>query len=85
MFDQGFVSSNYDSSLFIKKTDKCFTIAAIYVDDIILTGNNIFDIQSLKSHLHRIFSIKDLGKLHYFLGLEVSYFKDGIALTQEIH
>lgn len=82
MLNQGFVSSHSDSSLFLKKTSTCFTIAAIYVDDIILTGNNISDIQSLKSHLHRIFSIKDLGKLHYFLGLEVTYLNDGIALTQ---
>ena len=82
MLNQGFVPSNYDSSLFIKKTTTCFTIADIYVNDIILIGNNVSDMQSLKSHLHQIFSIKDLGKLHYLLGLEVTYLNDGIALTQ---
>ena len=30
-----------------------------------------------------MFSIKDLGKLHYFLGIEVGYLKNGIALTQQ--
>lgn len=82
MFHEGFVQSRYDSSLFIKKTFICFTIAAIYVDDIILTGNNPAAMRSLKSHLDRIFSIKDLGPLNYFLGLEVSYISDGIVLTQ---
>lgn len=83
MLHQGFVQSQYDSSLFLKQASTSFIIAAIYVDDILLTGNNTAGIQSLKSHLHRIFSIKDLGKLHYFLGLEVTHLSDGIALTQK--
>lgn len=58
------------------------TTVAVYVDDIILIGNNVSTIQSLKSHLHTIFNIKDLGQLSYFLGLEVSYLLDGIALSQ---
>ena len=57
------------------------TIAAVNVDDIILTGNNVSTIQSLKTHLHTIFSIKDLGTLSYFLGLEVSYLHNGIVLS----
>ena len=64
--NQGFVQPKYDSSLFLKQTPTCFTIAVIYVDDILLKGNNSAAIQSIKSHLHRIFSIKDLGELHYF-------------------
>lgn len=39
--------------------------------------------QSIKSNLHRVFSIKDLGRLDYFLGLEVSYTAEGIVLTQQ--
>ena len=79
---QGFVQSKNDYSLFIKRSSTTITIAAVYVDDIILTGNNMAVIQSLKSHLHRIFSIKDLGRLSYFLGIEVSYLPDGIVLSQ---
>ncbi|XP_057526491.1 uncharacterized mitochondrial protein AtMg00810-like [Amaranthus tricolor] len=55
------------------RTSNSITIAAVYVDDIILTGDDSASIKQLKAHLHRIFSIKDLGVLHYFLGVEVSY------------
>ena len=82
LFYQGFVQSENDYSLFIKHTPTSLTVAAIYVDDIIITGNNNSIIQSLKTHLHNTFSIKDLGRLNYFLGLEVTYIDNGIVLTQ---
>lgn len=77
---QGFIQSKNDYSLFIKNSSDSITIAVVYVDDIIVTGTNLSIIQSLKSHLHNNFSIKDLGKLTYFLGLEVSY---GIVVSQK--
>lgn len=58
------------------------TIIAIYVDDIILTGNDHQEIEDIKAYLHNSFSIKDLGKLHYFLGIEVNYLPSGIVLSQ---
>lgn len=70
-------------SLFIKNCDGLTTIVAVYVDDIIVTGNNSVEISSLKSHLDRVFGIKDLGILHYFLGIEVNYVHEGIFLTQQ--
>lgn len=69
---KGYTQSKNDYSLFIKKDHKYFTIVAVYVDDIIVTGDNISVMKSLKAHLHRIFSIKDLGELNYFLGCEVT-------------
>lgn len=54
----------------------------VYVDDILLTGNAYDEIQQLKSHLDHAFTIKDLGQLHYFLGIEVSYTNKGMVLTQ---
>ena len=78
----GFKQSKNDYSVFVKNQGITITIAAIYVDDIILTGNDSTVISNLKTHLHNVFSIKDLGRLHYFLGLEVSYVHDGIILSQ---
>ncbi|XP_019105507.2 uncharacterized mitochondrial protein AtMg00810-like [Beta vulgaris subsp. vulgaris] len=79
---QGFVKSHYDHSLFIKKHHEDICIAAVYVDDILVTGNNLAEMEALKVNLHHEFSIKDLGQLHYFLGLEVGYTDSGILLSQ---
>ena len=80
---QGFIQSKNDYSLFIKRDHTDITIADVYVDDILLTGINFATITSLKQHLHTTFSIKDLGVLHYFLGIEVGYLSEGILLSQK--
>ncbi|XP_050147470.1 vegetative cell wall protein gp1-like [Malus sylvestris] len=54
----------------------------IYVDDIVITGNDVGAIASLKLFLHNHFRIKDLGDLKYFLGIEVSQSKHGIYISQ---
>ena len=50
----------------------------MYVDDIVLTGDNEEDMQKLKTYLAKEFEIKDLGNLKYFLGIEVAGSKQGI-------
>jgi hypothetical protein len=54
----------------------------VYVDDIIITGDNVEEIRHLKEHLAREFEVKDLGQLRYFLGIEVSRSPKGIYLSQ---
>ena len=54
----------------------------MYVDDIIITGDEMAGISSLKSFLHGQFHTKDLGMLKYFLGVEVMRSKRGIFLFQ---
>ena len=53
------------------------------MDDILITGSNKFEIDHVKSHLDKCFGIKDLGPLHYFLGIEVTYLPEGIVLSQK--
>nr|XP_016478500.1 PREDICTED: uncharacterized mitochondrial protein AtMg00810-like [Nicotiana tabacum] len=55
---------------------------AVYVDNVILTGNDIDEINSLKKFLDQTFKIKDLGIMHYFLGMEVLYKEDGVLISQ---
>lgn len=54
----------------------------MYVDDIILTGNDLIEMERLKRSLSSSFEIKDLGTLRYFLGMVVARFKNGFAVSQ---
>ena len=78
----GFVQSKNDYSLFTKITSHHTTLIVVYVDEILITGNDDHEITFLKQHLHHTFTIKDLGSLHYFLGIEISYSPQGLNLTQ---
>ena len=66
----GFKSTISDPSLFVHATHTTFVIILIYVDDILITGSSSTAIRSLISTLSHTFALKDLGKLHYFLGIE---------------
>lgn len=48
----------------------------------VITSNNEAEIAKIKLQLQLMFNIKDLGQLHYFLGIEVSHFDQGIFLSQ---
>ncbi|XP_047328433.1 uncharacterized mitochondrial protein AtMg00810-like [Impatiens glandulifera] len=78
----GFKSSSYDHALFLRKTDQCCTLLLLYVDDMIITGDDTNRIRDLKNFLHQQFEMKDLGQLSYFLGLEIASDKSGYYLSQ---
>lgn len=79
----GFVASKCDPPLFIYKTKSQTVYLLVYVDDIIITGSSIPLIQHLTSQLNSKFSLKQLGLLDYFLGIEVKTLADkSILLTQ---
>lgn len=71
-----------DSSLFVRSTNSSLTYILVYVDDIIITGNDSSFITSFIHVLNQSFSLKDLGDLNYFLGIEVHRLPTGICLTQ---
>jgi hypothetical protein len=55
---------------------------AVYVDDIIITGDDEEEIKQLKKKLSKEFEVKDLGQLRYFLGIEIARSPKGIVLSQ---
>ena len=57
----GFSCSRADTSLFVFKKDACILYLLVYVDDIILTGNNVATIRNFITKLNKEFSITDLG------------------------
>lgn len=69
--------------MFFKRTgDAHFAALIVYVDDIVVTGNDPVEISQLKLRLAQEFEIKDLGHLRYFLGIEVTRSKKGIFVFQ---
>nr|KYP33002.1 hypothetical protein KK1_046198 [Cajanus cajan]KYP33004.1 hypothetical protein KK1_046200 [Cajanus cajan] len=78
-----FYASKCDPSLFVYSQGNNAIYILVYVDDIIITGNNSIILHTLVSQLHSIFSLKDLGNLDFFLGIEVKSQPDGsLILTQ---
>jgi hypothetical protein len=82
MLGFGYKQSHADHTMFIKKGVGKIAVLIVYVDDIIMTGNDVSEILNLKSSLAREFEIKDLGSLRYFLGMEVARSDRGIFITQ---
>ncbi|XP_039133201.1 uncharacterized mitochondrial protein AtMg00810-like [Dioscorea cayenensis subsp. rotundata] len=78
----GLRQSSHDHSMFLRETSAAMIILLIYVDDIIITGNDTAGIFDIKAILHSSFHMKDLGALTYFLGLEVTYTSNGLGLNQ---
>jgi histone deacetylase 1/2 len=81
--DLGFVTSKADTSLFMYHKSGLTMFMLIYVDDIIVTSSSNEAIAALLKDLGANFALKDLGDLHYFLGIEVKKTRNGIILTQE--
>jgi histone deacetylase 1/2 len=68
----GFVASTADSSLFILQRPEVVTFLLVYVDDIIVISSSASAPAQLVKDLRSEFVVKDLGQLHFFLGVEVT-------------
>jgi hypothetical protein len=79
----GFKASKADTSLFYFHMNNITMFVLVYVDDIIITCSDQKAIEGLLHQLGQEFALKDLGDLHYFLGIEVHKVTNGIVLTQE--
>ena len=77
----GFTKSKADPNLYFKVEDGKQVILLLYVDDLFLTGDEELIIDS-KRKLTTEFEMKDLGTMHYFLGLEVWQKPGEIILSQ---
>ncbi|GJV47871.1 ribonuclease H-like domain-containing protein [Tanacetum coccineum] len=82
LLENNFVQSKSDHSLFTKSVDNVFIDLLVYVDDIIIAGNSLAEIEKVKQFLKTKFMIKDLGKLKYFLGIKVLDTSKGVCLNQ---
>ena len=78
----GFVQAYSDYSLFTYTKGSKEVRVLIYVDDLVLASNDMQLLTKFKTYLGECFRMKDLGKLKYFLGIEVARAADGIFLSQ---
>ncbi|CAL1402230.1 unnamed protein product [Linum trigynum] len=78
----GFKQSTNDPSLFLRSSSAGIIALLLYVDDMIITGDDASGITHLKEGLHASFTLKELGSLSYFLGLEITRSSRGILLSQ---
>ena len=84
MKESGYKQSQGDHTLFIKHSiARGVIVLLVYVDDIIVTRNDEREKHKVKQRLVTEFEIKELGKLKYFLGIEVAYSTQGIFISQQ--
>ena len=67
---------------FKQSNDGRMTILIVYVNDIILTGDDTREVERLKKVLATEFKVKDLGQMLYFLGMKVARSRKGISISQ---
>ena len=82
MKEFGYKQSNSYHTLFIKHKEGKVTALIVYVDDMVLTGDDPCERKALQEYLATKFEMKDLGQLKYFLGIVVARSKHGVLLSQ---
>ncbi|BFG37564.1 hypothetical protein CerSpe_238380 [Prunus speciosa] len=78
----GYILSNSNHTLFLKRRGGKLTALIIYIDDMVVTGNDNEEMQTLRKLLASEFEMKEFGELQYFLGIEVARSKHDIFLSQ---
>ncbi|MCO5599133.1 hypothetical protein L7F22_053233 [Adiantum nelumboides] len=77
---EGFQYSPTQSILYVKKRNGVLIMLTLYVDDMLLTGNNENEIAAFKDALRKTFEMFDLGLLHYYLVIQFVQSEDGIYM-----
>lgn len=80
-----FVNSTLDTSLLICRQGLATLFLLVYVDHILITVSNLKAISQLIQNLNHEFTVKDLGELSYFLGIQVHKVAEGLLLSQSQH
>ena len=67
----GFIKNEDEPCVYKKVSGSAIVFLVLYVDDILLIGNDIPTLQNVKSWLGKCFSMKDLGEAAYILGIKI--------------
>ena len=64
----GFVKSTLEHAVYRRSNKKSFLLVVVYVDDLVISGPDVSDINQFKQEMKKNFSMSDLGLLSYYLG-----------------
>ena len=78
----GFHMSKSDNSLYIRSGSESSIVIILYVDDLVIEGEHLIEINKVKPLLSDKFEMTDMKELHYFLGIEVIWTPAGIMISQ---
>src|SRR6266540_984608 len=78
----GFSTNEHDPALFVHTSKRGRTLFLLYVDDILITGDDQEYISFVKKKLSEQFKMSDLGALNYFLGIKVDHTDKGYYLSR---
>jgi len=79
----GFRRSENEHGVYTRGRGQKRLIVGIYVDDLIITGGDVDELQAFKDDMKARFQMSDLGALSYYLGIEVHQACSGITISQE--
>ncbi|CAM8908673.1 unnamed protein product [Rhodiola kirilowii] len=82
LIGMGYTRGGIDKTMFVKKENKHFIIAQIYVDDIVFGSNSQKMVDEFVAQMQSEFQMSMVGEMNYFLGLQVTQSKGGIFMTQ---
>jgi hypothetical protein len=84
LLNKGYSNNNDCLCVFIRKSTTGFCIISVYVDDINIIGH-IKDIDEARDHLKTEFEMKDLGRIKFYLGLQLEHLQMGILVHQSAY
>jgi hypothetical protein len=83
LISSGFQKSLSEATLYVKKINNDVLIISLYVDDLIVTGSNIQQVEEFKQKMMQVFEMTDLGLMSFFLGMEIKQSKEEIFICQK--
>jgi len=78
----GFERNPLEHAVYRRSHSDGYLLVGVYVDDLIITGPSLADIEAFKREMQRSFSMSDLGLLSYYLGIQVTQKEGMITLSQ---
>lgn len=82
--EKGFCKSKSEPTLYVKhQGESRILIFALYVDDLVFTGNDKKMIEEFRREMMMKYEMSDLGLLYYFLGMEIYQDDDGVFISQK--